>query len=176
MDLYKQYFEKMNLLGAKIFVVHGAIASAKCSDERYVERFRNLVLAGQEQGIIVAQENVCYCKSAKLDFLQYLKRELGDMAAFVLDLKQARRSGVDAVEIVETLEDSIVHLHFSDGVHCDSKRDCLLIGEGDFDFTALFTKLRSVGYKGGAVVELYRENYREFSQLADCVGFLEKML
>ena len=198
MDLYKQYFEMMNKINSKIFVVHGAIASGKCPDERYVERFHKLVEAGKSAGIVVAQENVSYCKSGKLEFLEMLSRELGDDAKFVLDIKQARRSGLQPSAIIDALGSKIVHLHLSDGSESalgsqggspaandrglgakppfQEERDCLPIGAGNFDFSGFFAKLDEVGFCGSAVVELYRDNYGDYSELADSVIFLEKML
>jgi sugar phosphate isomerase/epimerase len=173
MDLYKRYFDMMNRINSKIFVVHGASANAKCTDERYVERFGGLAEAGKAAGIIVAQENVSYCRSGQPAFLEMLSRELGDSAKFVLDIKQARRSGVGASEIVRLLGNKIVHLHLSDA---DKERDCLPVGSGEFDFPELFRELGKVGFSGDAVVELYRENYGEYSELAESVGKLEKLL
>ena len=173
MELYKRYFQAMNKINAKIFVVHGVLSSGKCPDERYLERLLGLIEMGREFGITVAQENVSYCKSGDLEFLQMLLRELGDKIHFVLDIKQARRAGRNPSDFVETLGDKIVHLHLSDS---DEKTDCLLIGEGNFDFRSFFATLKKANYKGDAVVELYRDNYHEYSELANCVENLEKML
>jgi sugar phosphate isomerase/epimerase len=173
MDLYKRYFETMNRLNSKLFIVHGAYSTAKFPDERYVERFFKLIETGNAAGITVAQENVSYCKSGSIEFLKMLSRELGDSARFALDIKQARRSGYTPAELVECLGEKIVHLHMSDA---DELNDCLPIGAGNFDFTGFFGKLRKAGYSGGAVVELYRENYGQYSQLSDCVEKLEKLL
>ena len=179
MELYKRYFEAMSALGAGtgagggIFVVHGAIASAKCPNERYIERLSRLIRAGREAGVTVAQENVSYCRSGDIAFLEMLARELGDSAAFVLDIKQARRSGASPLEMLDSLGDKIVHLHLSDS---NDTADCLPIGAGGFDFAELFARLKERGYKGDAVVELYRENYGDYSALADCVARLEKSL
>jgi sugar phosphate isomerase/epimerase len=164
----------MTKINAKIFVVHGCISSAKCPDERYLERLSGLIEMGQEFGITVAQENVSYCKSGNLDFLEMLTSELE--ISFVLDIKQARRAGKSPTEFLEKLGSKIVHLHLSDGVSGNSDKDCVPIGEGDFDFGAFFGELGKIGYKGDAVVELYRENYAEYSQLADCVEKLGKLL
>ncbi|MCL1865912.1 MAG: sugar phosphate isomerase/epimerase [Oscillospiraceae bacterium] len=171
-DLYKRHFDMMNKINAGIFVVHGAYKDSKCPDEMYVERFRDLVLIGKSMGITVAQENVCYCKSGKLEFLEMLSRELGDDAHFVLDIKQVLRYGGEVFQYVKSLGKKIVHLHLSDS---DETRDCLPIGDGNFDFAGLFRELRAVGYNGGAVVELYRDNYAEYSRLAESVEKLREI-
>ena len=173
MDLYKRYFEVMNVLNSGLFVIHGAISSAKCSDERYVERLSGLVELGRTMGITVAQENVSYCRSSSVEFLEMLSRELGDTAKFVLDIKQARRSSLQPAQLLDRLGNNIVHLHLSDA---DENNDCLPIGAGVFDFVDFFNHLAQIGYCGDAVVELYRENYGEYSVLSDSVKFLEKML
>jgi len=173
MDLYKRYFEMMSRLNSRIFVVHGAISSAKCSDERYVQRMYDLIEAGKSFGVTVAQENVSYCRSGSLDFLQMLSRELGSNASFVLDIKQARRSGLQPNEILNKLGSKIIHLHLSDA---DEQRDCLPIGAGSFDFADFFAAAKAVGFDGSAVVELYRDNYGDYSELAESVAKLEKML
>ncbi|MGN1119309.1 MAG: sugar phosphate isomerase/epimerase family protein, partial [Oscillospiraceae bacterium] len=56
--LYRGFFRGMNTLGAKIFVLHGAILSSNCSHEHYIRQFRLMAQAGREYGITIAQENV----------------------------------------------------------------------------------------------------------------------
>lgn len=87
-QLYSEFFGTMKRLGAKIFVLHGAILSSKCPPEHYVKQFRLLAETGRKYGVTVAQENVSYCLSGDLEFLKMMKRELGGYARFVLDLKQ----------------------------------------------------------------------------------------
>lgn len=172
MNMYRGFFGSMNRLGAKIFVLHGAILSSKCTVSHYLRQFRALSEAGREFGVTVAQENVCYCLSGRLEFLKMMKRELGDHANFALDLKQARRSGEDPLEYIEALGSRIVHCHLSDG---DETRDCLPIGKGSFDFSAFAKRLFSHGYSGSFIVELYRENYGDFSELKDSVERLAEI-
>lgn len=171
--LYREFFGAMNRLGAKIFVVHGAILSSKCTAEHYLKQFRLLCEAGREFGVTVAQENVSYCLSGNLDFLKLMKRELGEFSHFVLDLKQARRSGADPLEYIDALGESIVHCHLSDA---NADFDCLPIGKGDFDFKSLIKKLRSIGYDGALIVELYRDNYGEFTELSKSVDYLSEII
>lgn len=173
LTLYRGFFEGMNRLGAKIFVLHGAIKSSKCTPEHYVKQFRLLAETAREYGVTVAQENVCYCLSGELDFLRMMKRELGGYAKFVLDLKQARRSGADILGQVDALGESIIHCHVSDA---DPDSDCLPIGRGSFDFRALHERLSAYGYDGSYIVELYRHNYGDFDELAHSADTLAELL
>lgn len=173
MMMYRGFFESMNALGAKIFVLHGAILSSKCPQEHYCRQFRLLAEAGREYGVTVAQENVCYCMSGRLEFLEMMKRELGELACFVLDLKQARRSGESPFDYIRALGNSIVHCHVSDG---DDKRDCLPVGEGSFDFPRLVGELSAVGYNGAYIVELYRNNYGGFETLKESADRLAEIV
>lgn len=169
MTLYREFFGAMNRLGAKIFVVHGAIQSSKCTSEHYIKQFRMLSEAGKEFGVTVAQENVSYCLSGDLEFLKMMKRELGEAAKFVLDLKQARRSHENPFDYIDALGTSIVHCHLSDA---NADRDCLPIGRGEFGFTRFVEKMLSLGYDGAFIVELYRENYGDFLELRESVDVL----
>lgn len=173
MTLYEEFFGAMKMLGAKIFVLHGAILSQKCSVGHYLEQFRVLSDIGRQFGVTVAQENVSYCMSGDLEFLKIMKRELGDHANFVLDLKQARRSGDDPLDYVDALQNSIVHCHLSDA---NADRDCLPIGKGDFDFALFAKKLLTFGFDGAFIVELYRENYKDFNELKKSVDVLTEIV
>lgn len=164
LELYRGFFGTMRRLGAKIFVLHGAILSSKCTPEHYVRQFRLLAEAGREYGVTVAQENVSYCLSGDIEFLKMMKRELGEYAKFVLDLKQARRAHCDVYEYIRGLGRSIVHLHISDGC---GERDCLPVGQGEFDFRRLMREMSGIGYDGAYMVELYRQNYDTFDRLRE---------
>ncbi len=171
--MYRRFFEGMNKLGAEIFVLHGAIKSSKCTPEHYIQQFRMLAEIGREYGITVAQENVCYCLSGELEFLKLMQRELGEYARFVLDLKQARRSGAKAADYVEALGSDIIHCHVSDADRYD---DCLPIGKGNFDFVELHKRLSDKGYSGSYIVELYRHNYSDTEELVRCADTLTERL
>lgn len=172
MTLYCSFFESMKKLGAEIFVLHGAILSSKCTPEHYVKQFRLLAEAGREYGITVAQENVCYCLSGNIDFLKMMKKELGEYASFVLDLKQARRSNGDIFEYIDVLGKDLIHCHVSDG-NADS--DCLPVGKGDFDFGKLYDRMGANGFDGSYIVELYRHNYGDFDELKESADRLAEI-
>lgn len=169
MTLYREFFGAMNKLGARIFVLHGAIQSSKCTAEHYVKQFRLLSEAGREFGVTVAQENVSYCLSGSLEFLKMMKRELGEYAKFVLDLKQARRSGEDAFDYINALGSDIVHCHLSDA---NADWDCLPIGKGEFAFKRFMEEMRERGFDGAYIVELYNNSYSDFAELRQSVDAL----
>ena len=172
-DMYKRYFECMNVLGADIFVLHGAILSTKCSDERYFERYSMLMDAAEEYGVTVAQENICYCKSKDLEFLKNLRKNCGERTKFVLDIKQAVRTGLSPFTIIDELGKDIIHVHISDN---GKNGDCLPVGKGEFDFFALTEKLNSIGYNGAMFIELYRNNYGEYTELYESMKKIEEII
>jgi len=172
-EIYKHYFDCMNQLGAKIFVLHGAILSSKCSDERYFEKYIKLLDLAESFGITVAQENICYCKSKDIAFLKRLRENCGTRTKFVLDIKQAVRSGVSTFEFIDALGEDIVHVHISDN---SSEGDCLPVGKGTFDFETFITRLNEKGYNGALFVELYRENYDEYIELYNCMKKIQEII
>ena len=159
-------------IGADVFVLHGAILSSKVPDERYMERYLRLFRLAKEFGVTVAQENICYCKSSSVRFIEDMIGQLGDEVRFVVDLKQARRSNVDPFRLLDIIGDKVVHLHVSDG---NAGCDCLPIGKGTFNFNRLFSELEKIKYDKSMIVELYRENYSSYDELAVCANNMKKI-
>ena len=173
LEFCKAYFDAMNTLGAEIFVLHGDRFESRHSDERYFERYLRLFREAKKEGICVAQENVCRCRSRDVDFIKNMKSSLKDEVAFVLDLKQATRSELGYKEVLSAMGDRLVHLHLND---CDEHHDCLLPGKGTRDFKELFKTMQSIGYKGSAVIEVYRQNFGEYGELMESLDFLNNVL
>lgn len=169
----EQFYEYMNKVGAEYYILHGNKPQNTCADEVYFERFERLQDAAKAYNVTVLQENVVRCTSKSLDFLVKMKNALGDKAAFVLDTKQAHRSGLDPVEIVNALGSSIKHLHYSD---FGEKGDCLKFGDGEYDNMRLFSELKKVGYQGDMVIELYKGSYDSADDLAENCRQLQRFL
>ena len=166
MDTYNRYFEIMNELGAKVFVLHGALKSARLTAELYLERYSMLFELGKKQGITVAQENVSYCKCGDPDFLRNMKKQLGTECAFVLDVKQALRSGQDVFDIMDIMGDRLAHCHLSDNT---PEQDCVPVGKGRLDFGRFAEELKNRSYGGGIILELYRSGFKEIRELTESV-------
>lgn len=171
MDTYKRYFEVMNYFGARVFVLHGALKSAVVEDEVYFERYFKLFEEGRKFGVTVAQENVSYCKSGSREFLSQMKKSLGENCRFVLDVKQALRSGTTAFDLLNVLGNSIAHCHLSDN---NEKSDCIPVGRGKFDFEGFVKKLNKINYGGNIILELYKNGYESVREIKESIEFMEK--
>jgi sugar phosphate isomerase/epimerase len=169
LDVYKEYFDVMNILGAQIFVFHGDKKDSGINSELYFERFSHLVKIGKSMGITVAQENVSRCKSRSNEFLKKMKNEISDVK-FVFDIKQAIRSDNDPFETLEIMGENLIHIHASDN---DKSHSCLEIGKGSFDFKRLFKELKRLNYDKKIILELYREDYNEYADLFNSVEKLK---
>lgn len=171
LDYYKHYFAAMEALGAEIFVLHGGKAAGNVS--LYAERFSRIAETAKEFGVIVAQENVARFASRSLSFLKELKEALGGKAKFVLDVKQAVRSGENPESMLETLGDSVVHVHISDH---GAYGDCQLLGNGSFQIKRFLTRLSALSPDCSVILELYRNAFGSTGELVQNYQVLERMV
>lgn len=175
LDDYKRYFYGMQTLGAELLVMHGAKIPGSIPDEQVFERFNRLYEIGIAEGISLCQENVVHYRSESPDYMQRMRDVLGKNFKMVLDIKQARRTGIDPYVFVNQFSDSIVHVHISD--YTDA-RDCVTpLAEGTkFDFRHFFAVMREKGYQGDYIIELYENSYRTADEIAAARDALKKML
>lgn len=160
-DLYRNYFEAAAYLGAKVLVFHGDHFQNPYPWEKGFENIAALAEIGKEYGVELMQENVVRCKSGSLEYLLAMKEALPQMR-FVLDCKQALRSGSRAEEFVTKLGDKIGHIHISDSAE---GQDCLPVGEGNTNWQQFFTLLNQQGFNEFLVLELYRHNFQRVIHL-----------
>ena len=170
--MYRQLFEAAALVGAKIFNFHGDYKASPYPFELYCEHFARLADIAAEYNILLSQENVVRCKSGSVETIRKMRALLGEKAHFTLDLKQAVRSEVTAEEMLDAMGDGLCHIHISD--HTD-QQDCLSPGAGQFDFESFFQQLYWHGYRGNAVIELYRGNFAEMSNLLQGLRYLDAL-
>ena len=176
LDQYRRYFEAAALLGARYFTFHGELLRSRglprsSPDAARYDTYADLCRTARECGIQFTQENVSWCKSADPEFLRGLYDHVPDLA-FTLDTKQAVRAGYTWSDYVDTVGDRIVNLHVSD---YSKETDCLLPGQGECDFSALFSALESCGYEGNAIVEVYQTDYSAPESLAQSRIYLESV-
>ena len=172
LDFYKRCFECTCEVGADISIIHGSRFNGKLPHELYFERFNTLIEAGKEFGVRVAQENVNAHFSESPQFLQKMKKALGDDFNLVFDVKQAVRAGFSPLDFAEEFKNNIIRIHVSDNT---AERDCLPPGKGSFDFKSLISVMESVNYKGDYIIELYRENFKDEKDLISSLRYLQSL-
>lgn len=174
-EFYRHYFECAAYIGAEVVVLHGDRKTQLngISDEQYFERFAQLANVGKEYGVTLAQENVNAFRSQHPAFIRKMREYLGDEASFVLDIKQAVRSGNNPDEMCQAMGHRLVHIHINDN---DSNHDCLLPGKGTTDYKRIFDILKNNQYTGDFIVEVYRSDFSELSELINSYTFVKSLI
>ena len=171
---FKRHFDVIHTLDAKHLVLHGIKKPGSISDEEYYDRFGELILMGKSEGLLVCQENVVHYRSENPDFLLRMGEYIGDDFNMVFDIKQSIRTGINPYEFAEKLHKYIRHIHISD--HND-EFDCVVpCKNGVFDFKKFFSMMKSLGYSGDFIIELYENGFQNDKELTFAVNELKKML
>lgn len=172
--IYEKTCHAAAMLGAKVVVIHGAVAAPKIPipDERYFERFQTLVDIGKREGVMVCQENVNRFKSQSIDFCKKMRSVLGSDFHMVFDIKQTVRAGENTFEFLNEFKNEIAHIHISDN---GEKGDCLPIGMGNFDFVRFKNIMDSADYNGDCVIEIYSANYDVKKVLSESKDYLDRL-
>lgn len=172
-DMYRQFFEAGQQLGAKIFILHGDKCDGKIEENDYFDRFAILSKNAEEFSLTLAQENVFNHRSQSTDFIIRMRKYLCERAKFVLDIKQSIRSGYSPYQMADAMAKDIVHVHISDHMACNS---CLLPGLGEFDFAHFLSYSNSIK-NSDHIIEVYSDAYNENDELFSAVNaFLPKYL
>lgn len=161
-EQFRRYSEIAAQLGAKYIIMHGGKPNGILTDEEYCERYMRLKEVTRENGADILQENVVRFRAGEIEFMRSMRNILGEEAEFCIDLKQALRCGYDPYDLIEEFSDNIKHYHISD--HSISS-DCLLPGDGGFDFESFFSVLKNKGFDGSCIIEVYKDCYTSYSQI-----------
>ena len=101
-----------------------------------------------------------------------MKKALGDDFKMVFDIKQAVRAGYSPTEFAKEFKNDIIHIHVSDN---SPTNDCLPPSKGNFDYRNLFSIMENADYKGDYIIELYRWNFSDPSELAESLDYLQNI-
>lgn len=171
--IYRPFLRAAQKLGARVLVFHGATLQNRMDIPQSAANLRVLDrVAREEYGVTVAYENVVRCRGKDPDYFVQLREHYPELR-FVLDVKQALRSGHHPLEYVEKLGDSIVHVHISDS---SPQQDCLPVGQGEMDTLAFLQHLKQEGFSGAVLQELYRESYRQQSEVLEGYRRLQRQI
>ncbi|MGV8983372.1 sugar phosphate isomerase/epimerase family protein [Clostridium sp.] len=171
---FKSVCKAAKTIGASCYTFHGMrYTDFNDLDTKFViDIYNELAYIALESGIKLAQENVSWCMSADLDFLAFLSEKSKYPIYFTLDLKQAYRTEVPLDKYIDLMGKKIVNLHINDR---DENHSCLLPGNGNLDYKMISNRLKSVGYSGKGIIEVYSENYSNYEEITKAKNFISKM-
>lgn len=171
---FKKVCRAAKILGASCYTFHGMrYTNFDELDSKFViDIYNELSYIAIETGIKLAQENVSWCMSSDLKFLELLSVECKYPIYFTLDLKQACRANVSIEKYIEVMGSNIVNLHINDR---DENSFCLLPGKGNLNYENISDNLKSVGYSGKGIIEVYNNNYSKFEELTEAKDYVSKI-
>lgn len=176
MALYRDYFRNARALGASYLTLHGERHIGKddspAETERKLAAYRRLCDIAEEEGMIVAQENVVWCRSSDPNYLKLLVENVPKLR-YTFDVKQARRAGRSWEEYLPVVGGRLVNIHIND---FDGERSCLLPGEGEMEYRPFFEYLRSIGYDAQVLIEVYASDFSELGQFTRAMETLRRTI
>lgn len=162
-------------IGAKYYTFHGVARMKKTpvamDYDRIGEVTRRIFSLCAAHGVTLSYETVHWCYYNFKGFFREVASRCPGLKG-VLDIKQARQSGVFYGDFIEDMGENIATVHLSD-IDADGKMR--LPGKGCFDFGELFRRLRDVGFGGALLVEAYQGDYGDLKELKESVGFLSEL-
>lgn len=175
-DDAEQLFRKVcyagNVLGAKYYTFHGPLNLKKSSQATdvgaYAERFAYLAGVAKTYGIVIAAENVHYCKFASPDLMRELMRACPMLCATV-DVKHSLFSGYDPIKYIDAVEDRLVTVHVTD---VTKEETTALPGKGRFDFEKLFKELDKRKLEPAVIIEAYARDFTYLEELKASYDYL----
>ncbi len=177
-DMLK-YFSKVckaaSTLGASCYTFHGMrLTDIDEIDFKLIyEVYDTLTYIAGENGIKLAQENVFWCMSSNLEYLNRIKAHTKYPLYFTFDIKQAYKAKIHPFKYLDVMGKSLINFHVNDR---NEKNTCLLPGKGNVDFISIFDKIKSHNYSGNVIIEVYGNNYKSYSQLTEVKDFLAKYI
>ena len=169
------YFKKVckaaKMLGADCYTFHGMKYQnlSFTANKFIVEVYNQLSYVALEEGIKLAQENVSWCMSSDINFLNMLKENCKYPVYFTLDIKQAYKAGVEPDKYIDVIGTNMINFHINDK---DKDNICLLPGKGEVDYKKLSCKLKEIGYNKIGIIEVYSDNYIDLAEISSAKKFL----
>lgn len=169
-----RFLRSAQIFGAKKYSFHGYISGAAgaMDYDKTAGYIREICDFAARYGVDICLENVCWCMYDRPGIFKELKSRCPRLAA-VLDVKQARRSGYPLNMYIEDMAGSISHVHISD---VDEKGAICLPGKGLYDFEEIFRRLHGAGFDGPVIIEVYGQNYGDYSELRWSLDYLNEII
>ncbi len=174
LDIFLKVAKGAELLGAKHITFHGPprkkFGIEGAGIVSIASEMDNLAEIAAGYNLSLAWENVYWCLSHDPNLMQgVIGHTRNKNINFTLDLKQANRSQVDVKHYINIMGKRLVTVHIND---FSPGNLCLLPGRGQTNYPALFKILNEKDYKGPFIIEVYRDNFKNYAELAEARDFL----
>ncbi|MBU3110934.1 sugar phosphate isomerase/epimerase family protein [Clostridium lacusfryxellense] len=168
---FKKVIKAAKMLGASCYTFHGMrYTKFNDLDRKFViDRYNELSYIAMEYGIKLAQENVSWCMSADLEFLNFLSESCTYPIYFTLDFKQACKANIAIEKYIKVMGSNMVNLHINDR---DENHPCLLPGKGNLNYEDISIMLKEICYAGKGIIEVYNNNYSSYDELTKAKEFV----
>jgi sugar phosphate isomerase/epimerase len=167
------------LLGAPHYTFHGMARYKKSSRDPKNDNFEKIGLGlreisdfCQKYDIKLCLENVEWSTYNRVGVFSAMKSYVPNLLG-VLDVKQARIAGEGYEKYVDEMGESLAYAHISD---VDESGKICLPGQGVFDFDTLVKQLQDVGFDGALLIEVYKNDYSEITQLKTACDHVNEIL
>ncbi|WP_125152847.1 sugar phosphate isomerase/epimerase family protein [Clostridium rectalis] len=171
---FKKICKAAKNLGAKCYTFHG-LRLDKGKEIRLksiIDVYDEIIYIALSEGIKLAQENVSWCMSADIYFLEQLLERCKYPINFTFDIKQAYKAKIAPELYLDIMGDKVINFHINDN---DSNNMCLLPGKGNINYVEIYKKLKKIDYNGVYIIEVYRDNYINYKEITEAKRHLEKI-
>ncbi len=163
-------------INAKYYTFHGVArykkTPIKIDFDRVGKITQEIIDCMRPYGVQLSYENVHWAYYNYIGFYSELKKRVPELKG-VLDIKQARQSGIEYKDYISEMGSDIVTVHLSD--IDDTGKMCLPSARGTTDFYDLFSRLRDVGFDGTMLLEVYNNDYDEYSELFSSLDYVSEI-
>ncbi len=162
-------------IGAGYYTFHGGARFKKTPLNIDFDRIgavtNDIIAVAGRYGVQLAHENVHWGYYNYIGFFKELKKRAPALKG-TLDVKQARQSGIDCAEFIDEMGQDIVTVHLSDIDGCGKM---CLPGRGITDYKELFSRLGGAGFDGAVLLEVYKNDFENVSELFRSLDFVKTM-
>ena len=169
---YSRYCDAAKYLGAKVINLHGDRGVGLKNIDFYIDCLKPFAEISDNTGVTFCHENVFFNSINHPQFVKNLNKKLGDNIKYTFDIKQANKGGSDPYELCEAMQGNVMNFHIND---YDDDNICLLPGNGVVDHKQIISTLINNGYKGPALIEVYRHNFNDMQDVLQSVEYLKNI-